>query len=207
MGNCLLGKRAAKVMRVDGRTIQFKTPVNAGEVIKQYSGHILLDSESVKNLGIRAKPLEPKQELKPERLYFLVEPPPNTAAQEVFPRRGRSSGIQMSAKDRLESLMLARTRSASHILSAKSSPAAVMQSEDGGVRVKLRMHKAELEKLVMQSDHDRGEAVEKIMRLCMENNLHAAANKPGTTRNPDPTPGIMKNGLKSSKALKKFITR
>uniref|UniRef100_A0A6N2N7R0 Uncharacterized protein n=1 Tax=Salix viminalis TaxID=40686 RepID=A0A6N2N7R0_SALVM len=92
MGNALGGKRTAKVMKIDGETFKFKTPVKAGDVAADHPGHVLLESEAVKHYGIRAKPLEAHQDLVPKRLYFLVELP-NTFAEKV-PRRVRS-GIHM----------------------------------------------------------------------------------------------------------------
>ncbi|XP_019160474.1 PREDICTED: uncharacterized protein At1g66480-like [Ipomoea nil] len=175
MGNTLGGKKTAKVMRIDGQTMKLKTPVNAGEVVKDYPGHVLLESEAVKHYGIRAKPLEPQEALRSKRLYFLVELP-KFPAEAKAARRVRS-GIQMSARDRLENLMLAR-RSVSDLsimkpasMSAelageKPEPAA---AEKGAVRLKVRLSKAEVEKLMMESK-DESEAAEKIMRLCMANN-------------------------------------
>nr|GMD72467.1 uncharacterized protein At1g66480-like [Ipomoea batatas] len=179
MGNTLGGKKTAKVMRIDGQTMKLKTPVNAGEVVKDHPGHVLLESEAVKHYGIRAKPLEPQEPLRPKRLYFLVELP-KFPAEAKAARRVRS-GIQMSAKDRLENLMLAR-RSVSDLSIMKPAsmsaelageepepkPAAAA-AEKGAVRLKVRLSKAEVEKLMMESK-DESEAAEKIMRLCMANN-------------------------------------
>ena len=67
--------KKAKVMKVDGETLKLKTPARANDVVKDYPGHVLLDSEAVKHFGLRAKPLEPYQELKPTKIYFLVELP------------------------------------------------------------------------------------------------------------------------------------
>ncbi|KDO63111.1 hypothetical protein CISIN_1g0323941mg [Citrus sinensis] len=106
MGNTIGGRRKAKVMKIDGETIKLKTPIQASEVVKDYPGYVLLDSEAVKHFGIRAKPLEPRQQLKPKKVYFLVELP-KLPDEEKITRRVRS-GIQMSAKDRLECLMLSR---------------------------------------------------------------------------------------------------
>nr|GMD15380.1 elongation of fatty acids protein 3-like [Ipomoea batatas] len=162
MGNCLGGKKVAKVMRVDGQTTEFKIPVDAGEVVKANPGHILVDSEAVKNFGFRAKPLEAEQQLQPK-------------------------------KARLESLMLARSKSASDFSFLKSP------ENGGGVRLKLRLPKAEVEKLIKQSKHDGGgEVGEKIMRLCMGNNSVAVLNKSSRSRPPAPIPGIIKKDLKSS---------
>lgn len=73
MGNTLGlgGKKRAKIMKINGETIKFKTPIQAKEVVKDYPGHVVLDSDSVKQYGIRAKPLEPFQNLEPKRLYFF----------------------------------------------------------------------------------------------------------------------------------------
>ena len=58
MGNSLGGKKTTKVMKIDGETFKLKTPVTAEEVLKDFPGHVLLESESVKHYGARAKPLE-----------------------------------------------------------------------------------------------------------------------------------------------------
>ncbi|KAL2546035.1 Encodes a protein whose expression is responsive to nematode infection [Forsythia ovata] len=221
MGNSLGGKRTAKVMKIDGQTIKFKTPVTAGEVVKDHPGHVLLESEAVKHYGIRAKPLEPQQELKPKRLYFLVELP--KFPQDKNPRRVRS-GIQMSAKDRLESLMLSR-RSISDLSIMKPPSIAVQEaaeeedrvqdkSQNGGaVRLRLKLPKAELEKLMMESNNGT-EVAEKIASLYMANSAAAAnANVVGTTE-PNNVQhvhwkadhgNIMKRGLKSREKRVGFL--
>ncbi|XP_076903269.1 uncharacterized protein At1g66480-like [Bidens hawaiensis] len=169
MGNSFGAKRnTTKIMKVNGETIRFKTPVNAGEVIKDYPGLVLLDSDHVKHYGARAKPLEPQEELKAKRLYFLVELPKLVEDKQQPTRRIRS-GINMNAKERLESLKLAR-RSASDLTFMKSPS---IMGNGGGVdpmRVKLRLPKAEVERLMRESK-DETEAAEKIMKLCMEKNV------------------------------------
>ncbi|KAG2709533.1 hypothetical protein I3843_05G223200 [Carya illinoinensis] len=169
MGNSLGSKKTAKVIKINGETLKLKTPVQAGEVVKDYPGHVLLDSEAVKHYGIRAKPLEPHQLLEPRRLYFLVELP--QPPKETVPRRVRS-GINMSAKDRLESLMLSR-RSVSDLSIMKPTSIALEESKEGSqngaVRLKMRLPKAEVEKLMRESK-DEAEAAEKIMNLCRASN-------------------------------------
>ncbi|KAI4313805.1 hypothetical protein L6164_026755 [Bauhinia variegata] len=175
MGNSLGGKKTTKVMKIDGETFNLKTPVKAGDVTKDYPGFVLLESEAVKHYGTRAKPLEADRELLPKRLYFLVQLPKET----VVPRRVRS-GITMSAKDRLESLMLARRSSSDLAIMKQSSNtngAELEGSQNGGRRLKLKLPKAEVEKLMRESK-DEAEAAEKIMGLCMassrDNNEHQA---------------------------------
>ncbi|XP_027347733.1 uncharacterized protein At1g66480-like [Abrus precatorius] len=166
MGNTFGAKKTTKVMKIDGETFKLKTPVKAGDVLKDHPGLVLLESEAVKHYGVRAKPLEAHKELQPKRLYFLVELP-----KETKPRRVRS-GINMSAKDRLESLVLTR-RSASDLSIMKQSnmgdgEQSNNNKENGGVRLKMRLPKSEVEKL-MQGSKDEAEAAERIMRLYMAN--------------------------------------
>ncbi|RDX67985.1 hypothetical protein CR513_53076, partial [Mucuna pruriens] len=159
MGNTLGGKKTTKVMKIDGETLKLRTPVRVCEVLKMHPGMVVLESEAVKHYGIRAKPMEAQEELRPRRLYFLVELPPET----TVPRRVRS-GINMSAKDRLESLVLSR-RSASDLTIMKPRGQA---TDGGGVRFKMRLPRAEVERL-MRGCQTEAEAAEKIMGLCMTN--------------------------------------
>ncbi|KAK7285236.1 hypothetical protein RJT34_20000 [Clitoria ternatea] len=164
MGNAIGGSKKAKVMKIDGETIKLKTPAVANDVVKDYPGHVLLDSNAVKHFGLRAKPLEPHHELRPKKIYFLVQLP--KVQPEPLPRRVRSSGIRgMNAKDRLDFLMLSK-RSVSDLTMVKHGPGRV----DGGpTRVKMRLPKAQLDRLVEES-HDGGEVAEKILSLYIGNN-------------------------------------
>ncbi|MCD7451850.1 hypothetical protein HAX54_013563 [Datura stramonium] len=226
MGNSLGGKKTTKVMKIDGQTMKFRTPVYANEVLKNYPSMVLLESEEVKHFGIRAKPLEPQQELKPKRLYFLVELPKFPVENKRNPRRVRSA-IQMSAKDRLETLMLAR-RSTSDLSIMK--PASIVTEEcssyhnnnnnnnnnnnsaldtlNGGepqahpVRLKLRLSKAEMEKLMMESK-DENEVAEKIMRLCMNKNGGTSGSL--MEEQSHNNGGVIKKGLKSREKRVGFL--
>lgn len=170
MGNSIGRGKKAKVMKIDGETFKLKTPVMARDVVKDYPGFVLLDSDAVKHFGIRAKPLEPQQELKAKKIYFLVELPKFPEEKEPRPRRVRSS-IHMSAKDRLECLMLSR-RSVSDLSivrpSSSHGPDGPGGSSTGPVRLKMRLPKAQMQKLVEESN-DEVEVAEKIIDLYMEN--------------------------------------
>ncbi|XVE72183.1 hypothetical protein DITRI_Ditri11bG0018300 [Diplodiscus trichospermus] len=168
MGNSIGGRKKAKVMKIDGEILKLKTPIRAWDVVKDYPGHVLLDSEAVKHFGIRAKPLEPQQDLKPRKIYFLVELP--KLPEEKAPRRVRSGGIHMSAKDRLECLMLSR-RSASDLSMVRASSSIASNGigqGSGGLTVKMRLPKSQMAKLVEES-RDGVEVAEKILDLYMEN--------------------------------------
>ncbi|KAJ7964518.1 Plastid movement impaired protein [Quillaja saponaria] len=170
MGNSIgRGRRKAKVMKVDGETFKLKTPARANDVVKDYPGHVLLDSEAVKHFGLRAKPLEPQQELKPKKIYFLVElpkidinPPEDENDKQNLTRRVKSSGIHLSAKDRLEVLMLSR-RSISDLSHMRPSSGGA-DTSNGPRTVKMRLPRAQLDKLMEESKDD-VEVAEKIISL------------------------------------------
>lgn len=169
MGNNIGGgRKRAKVIKMNGETLKLKTPIRAWDVVKDYPSHVLLDSEAVKHFGVRTKPLKPQQELKPRKIYFLLELP--KFSEEKVTRRVRS-GINMSAKDRLECLMLSQ-RSVSD-LSVLGPSLGLVVSEPSGpssgpLRVKVRLPRAQVAKLVEES-RDNVEVAEKIIDLYMEN--------------------------------------
>ncbi|KAJ0241156.1 hypothetical protein HA466_0216080 [Hirschfeldia incana] len=162
MGNSLGSKKSAKIMKISGESFKLKTPVRAGTVVKDFPGHVLLESESVKHFGIRAKPLDPHQNLESKRLYFMVELP--RTWKERAPRRVRS-GIQMSAKERLENLKLSR-RSSSDLSVMKKE----VDEEEREVMtsVKLRLPKWKVEKLRKESESG-SDFSDKITALCLLN--------------------------------------
>uniref|UniRef100_A0A2P2JEN3 Plastid movement impaired protein n=1 Tax=Rhizophora mucronata TaxID=61149 RepID=A0A2P2JEN3_RHIMU len=179
MGNSLGRGRKAKVMKITGETFKIKTPAKARDVVHDYPGYVLLDSDAVKYFGIRAKPLEPEQELKRKKVYFLVQLPEFAAEKEPRTRRVRSGGIHMGARDRLECLMLSK-RSVSDI-TAVARPWSGEQVSDGPAatgtgtaRVKIRLPRAQVEK-VMGENKDEVEVAAKILDLCRENSVDVTA--------------------------------
>ncbi|MED6167599.1 hypothetical protein PIB30_004409 [Stylosanthes scabra] len=166
MGNTIgIRSKKAKVMKIDGETFKLKTPAVANDVVKDYPGHVLLDSEAVKHFGLRAKPLQPDQLLKPKKIYFLVELPkvvePEDNNKNALPRRVRSSGVRgMNAKERLELLALSK-RSASDLTLVRPD----VGLNGGPTRVRMRLPKAQLEKLIEESNNDGAEVAEKIMNM------------------------------------------
>ncbi|OIW02677.1 hypothetical protein TanjilG_29453 [Lupinus angustifolius] len=183
MGNSIGRSRKAKVMKIDGETFKVKTPAIANDVVKDHPGHVLLDSQAVKYFGLRAKPLEPHQELKPKKIYFLVELPKIQAEDDddnkgTLHRRVRSSGIsRMNAKERLDLLMLSK-RSVSDFGVVREPPLNNMGVDHGPMRVKMRIPKAQLEKM-MEESNDGAEVAEKIMSLYLGTNGDGAAVEDG----------------------------
>lgn len=173
MGNSFgVGKKrkTAKVMKIDGTVFRPKTPTQAGDVLRDHPGYDLLESEDVKRLGLRAQPLHPEHPLGRGKLYFLIELPRLPDRAKGPPRRAWSGALHVSAKDRLENLKLSR-RSVSDLSMRPSVE--VTESEDG-VRVRMRLPKAEVTRVV-DGSMDAAEVAEKIMRLCMEKEKAAAA--------------------------------
>lgn len=128
MGNNLAGagggkKKKAKVMKINGEIIKLKTPIKVFEFIKDYPGHVLLESKAFKKFGIRADPVDPEEYLEAGKIYFLVELPKLAEKKEV------DSG--------------------------------------GSVRVKVKLAKAEVDKLIGES-RDEAELAERIVEFCVK---------------------------------------
>ncbi|CAN6224394.1 unnamed protein product [Urochloa humidicola] len=202
MGNALAGRRrAAKVMTVDGATFRYKTPAAAGAALRGHPGHQLLESEEVRRLGVRARPLDRDAPLKPGKLYFLVQIPRGGSSigddgDPRAPRKTWSSGaLHVGARERLESLMLSR-RTVSDVASImpssaarlavaaaggdsppeakkKEAPPSVEVGADGAVRLRMRLPKAEVARLMKES-RDPAEAAERIMQLCVARDQQGA---------------------------------
>lgn len=171
MGNAVGRSRKAKVMKIDGEIFKMKTPARAHDVVKDYPGHVLLDSEAVKHFGLTAKPLESFQELKPKKTYFLVELPKIQPEEDRRTRRVRSSGIRgMNAKDRLDFLMLSKRSVSDLTLVKPQSSIAIGEPgpNNGSTKVKMRLPRAQLQKL-MEESHNQVEVAEKIINLYMTN--------------------------------------
>jgi hypothetical protein len=189
MGNAIAGKqRTARVMKVDGSTCRYRPPVAAGDALRDNPGHQLLESEEVRRLGVRARPLDLDAPLKPGRLYFLVELP-------RVPRRTWSGALTYGgtgAGERLESLMLER-RSASDVADTVKAMAASAGAgaEDGALRLCVSLPKAEVAQLVKES-RDAAEAAEKIMRLSVDRDQRRQQrSSTPATRLPPPAPAVL----------------
>ncbi|XP_066399383.1 uncharacterized protein At1g66480-like [Miscanthus floridulus] len=217
MGNAL----AAKVMTVDGATFRYKAPAAAGAALRGHPGHQLLESEEVRRLGVRARPLDRDAPLKPGKLYFLVQIPRGASAgasddDPRAPRKTWSGALHVGARERLESLMLSRRTvsdvasivpsSAARLAAASSPrlnnnkppPSSVEVGADGAVRLRMRRPKAEVARLMKESK-DPAEAAERIMQLCVARDQGVTTPRPTVAppasalsgRNPTP-PGCLK---------------
>ncbi|KAG2322052.1 hypothetical protein Bca52824_015265 [Brassica carinata] len=174
MGNSITIKRKrAKVMKIDGEVFRIKTPATAREVTADYPGYVLLDSEAVKHFGVRSKPLEPSQLLKPKKTYFLVElpklPPETTTTSETdnkLPYRRVRSGIHVGAKERLEMLMLSR-RTVSDVAIGRSDGGDGLGLGPGQTSVRFRLPRSQITKFMEESNDDT-EIADKILNLYRE---------------------------------------
>ncbi|KAG8087262.1 hypothetical protein GUJ93_ZPchr0010g7691 [Zizania palustris] len=186
MGNAIGGRRrTARVMTVDGTTYKYRPPAVARAALREHPGYQLLESEEVRRFGVRARPLDDDAPLKPGKLYFLVELPRLSRARA--PRRtwsgalvhsGGGGGGAGGAGERLESMMLSRRSASDVAASVMASPSSSVEAgEDGAVRLRLRLPKAEVARLVKES-RDATEAAEKIMQLCVARDSRSAPTTP-----------------------------
>ncbi|XP_022141375.1 uncharacterized protein At1g66480-like [Momordica charantia] len=175
MGNSIGGRKRVKVMKVDGEILKLKIPVRVSEVLRDYPDHVLMESEAVKHFGVKAKPLEPHHDLKRRKIYFLLQLPKIAAdpPPERIPRRVRSSGVHMSAKERLDLLMLSR-RTMSEIAIARpdSSAAADPRFNSGPMQVKMKIPRSQVAKF-MEESRNEGEVAEKIINMYLNGEVNS----------------------------------
>ena len=132
MGNNIGGRwKGAKIKELEGTAFRVKPPANAGGVLQDHPGFQLLDSEQVKLLGVRARPLDHDAPLREGRLYFLVALPNKPTAA---PRRAWSRALHVGTHDRLESFMLTRRSTSDLSFPTPGSPTTVRASEGGTPR-------------------------------------------------------------------------
>ncbi|EOA18045.1 hypothetical protein CARUB_v10006491mg [Capsella rubella] len=165
MGNTIMVRRnKVKVMKIDGDIFRLKTPVTASDATKEYPGFALLDAETVKRLGVRAKPLEPNHILRPNKTYFLVDLPMVDKKNKLPYRRVMSGNIHVGAKERLEMLMLSR-RTVSDIGIASSNNGD--GPGPGQTRVTLKLPRSQIKKLMGESQ-DVSEVAAKLISVYLE---------------------------------------
>ncbi|TKY61982.1 hypothetical protein E2542_SST11836 [Spatholobus suberectus] len=71
MGNCLvLQENVVKIMKTDGKILEYKTPIKVEQVLVEFSGHAVSESLPV------LRYLEPNTKLLRGQLYYLVPLPP-----------------------------------------------------------------------------------------------------------------------------------
>nr|GEU64903.1 hypothetical protein [Tanacetum cinerariifolium] len=148
------------MVKLDGEIIKLETPIKVFEAIKDYAGHVLLESSSVKQYGIRATPLDPAEYLEGGKVYFLLELPklPHTMDKKPVDiktvTRRVKSGVSLNAKEKLELMMVSR-RSLSDVS---------FDDHCGPVRVKVRLPKAEVDKVIRECKNE-VEVAERIADL------------------------------------------
>ncbi|XP_054804280.1 uncharacterized protein LOC129307368 [Prosopis cineraria] len=78
MGNCLvLQENIVKIVKTDGKVLEYKAPIKVHQVLTQFSGHEISESLPV------VRHLQPSTKLLRGQLYYLVPPAPKAAAKKV----------------------------------------------------------------------------------------------------------------------------
>lgn len=156
-GANIKGGKSTKVMKTNGDLFKLKTPVKVFDVIKDYPDHVLLDSDDFLRFNLRSIPLEPEYELRPKKIYLLVELP-----KFPSPLRRVRSGVRQSRRDNLVKI----TRRSVSVLSITTKSTAA-RSTVGPTQVKMRLPKAVVERIVAES-RDEVEVAQRILRLYLE---------------------------------------
>ncbi|XP_009775608.1 uncharacterized protein [Nicotiana sylvestris] len=100
MGNCIvLQEKIVKVMKTDGKILEYKAPIKVYQVLSQFSGHAVSESLSV------IQHLPPNSNMLAGQLYYLLPllpvPPPKIAKKKKVVKFAKEV-IQEEAKERKE---------------------------------------------------------------------------------------------------------
>lgn len=180
MGNNMAGGRskAAKIMKMNGEIFKLKIPSKASDAIKDYPDHVLLDSEEFLRFKLRAKPLEPEDELKRRKLYLLVQLPklPGYDCQRPL-RKARSAALETTTTSRDKMVMkkeYRRSVSDGHMIRNRPTAADIDDiygSSSSHVRptqVKIRLPKDQVLRIIEEDGDDNLEAARKVISLSLK---------------------------------------
>ncbi|XP_057721713.1 uncharacterized protein LOC130935824 [Arachis stenosperma] len=82
MGNCLVvQENVVKIMKTDGKVLEYKAPIKVEQVLVDFSGHVVSDS--------LLRHLQPNTKLLGGSLYHLVPPPPPPSQQPSTPKSSK----------------------------------------------------------------------------------------------------------------------
>ncbi|KAL3358120.1 hypothetical protein AABB24_015324 [Solanum stoloniferum] len=85
MGNCIvLQEKVVKVMKTDGKILEYKAPIKVHQILSQFSSHVISNSHQV----IENQHLQPNDDLLGGQIYYLLpslpkQPPPKSAKKKV----------------------------------------------------------------------------------------------------------------------------
>ncbi|XP_060211381.1 uncharacterized protein LOC132638559 [Lycium barbarum] len=83
MGNCIVHQeKVVKVMKTDGKILEYKAPIKVHQVLSQFSGHVISNS-----LQVIDQNLQPDDDMLGGKIYYLlpmlpVLPPPKPATKK-----------------------------------------------------------------------------------------------------------------------------
>ncbi|KAA0060756.1 putative Encodes a protein whose expression is responsive to nematode infection [Cucumis melo var. makuwa] len=151
-------------MKINGETFKITLPTTAYEVTSHYPNHLLYESKSLNQFGLRAKPLDPHCQLRPKTLYFLLQLPTLYGVDRSL--RRTCSDLHLSASDRLECLLLSR-RSVSDLQTLRFDPqrSSIHDGAAKSVQVKFQLPRAEFERLMKECKNN-VEVTKKIVDFC-----------------------------------------
>lgn len=128
MGNCLVvQENVVRVMKTDGKILEYRTPIRVEEVLVEFSGHAVSDSQT----GLRH--LQPNTKLLSGQLYYLV-PLPQTPTPTAAPPSPKARKKVRFANPEIQDVQKTSSSSSSSV-----------------VRIKLVISKHELQRMLLQN--------------------------------------------------------
>ncbi|XP_060184521.1 uncharacterized protein LOC132614156 isoform X1 [Lycium barbarum] len=139
MGNCIvLQEKIVKVVKKDGKILEYKAPIKVHQVLSQFSGHVISNSLQV----IDNQHLQPDDDLLGGQIYYLlpqlpVQPPPKSAKKKVkfvsdqVKKKVKFANDQLVEEEVKQKTEVVRIK----IVITKKELQALLNSEDGLIKV------------------------------------------------------------------------
>ncbi|CAA7033986.1 unnamed protein product [Microthlaspi erraticum] len=141
MGNCfVMERKVIKIVRNDGKVLEYREPINVHHILTQFSGHSLFDNTTKTNTGHQHHHLLPHVKLLSGRHYYLL--PTTTITNKKKIKKVTFADPEVEDAERLLS------EEVDHDDTGESKSNRDDSTTVSVVRMKIVVHKQELEKLL-----------------------------------------------------------
>ncbi|XP_060206260.1 uncharacterized protein LOC132633851 [Lycium barbarum] len=154
MGNCIvLQEKVVKVMKTDGKILEYKAPIKVHQVLSQYSGHVISNS-----LQVIDQNLQPDDDMLGGRIYYLLPILPPKPATKKKVKFADDQLVEDKTKQNTEVVRIKL------VITKKELQALLMSVEGGLITVDHIPHRTnDIKSSVIEDNTDRGKGWKPVL--------------------------------------------